>query len=99
MWSCVTHPHGSGVCATTAAHHCAEGTSECNASTNPPSRDASMLAENSGRSGSVYLPGRTDRGTGGGKETRRSSKRDQSELWSVGSFGFVFRGQTVLCLP
>lgn len=56
---CATHPRGSGVCVTMAARHCAAGTSECNALANPPSQDASTIAESSGQSGSVYLPGRT----------------------------------------
>lgn len=71
-YMCVTHPHDSGVCVTRAAHRCAEGTSECNASTNPPSPDASTLAESSGRSESVYLPSRTEGGhaEGGSKKTQ-----------------------------
>lgn len=72
---CITHPRGSGVCVTRAAHRCAEGTSECSASTDPPSLDASMLAESSGQSESVYLPGRREgrRAEGGG--TRRRKKK------------------------
>lgn len=71
-YTCVTHPHDSGVCVTRAAHRCAEGTSECNASTNPPSPDASTLAGSSGRSESVYLPSRTEGGhaEGGSKKTQ-----------------------------
>lgn len=69
MCLCVTHPHGSGVCVTMGAPHCAAGTSECNASANPPSQDASTIAESSGQSGSVYLPGRTEGGrVKGGKQ-------------------------------
>lgn len=80
MCLCVTHPHGSGVCVTMAARHCAAGTSECNASANPPSQDASTIAESSGQSGSVYLPGRTEVGASEGKKTG-TRKRDESNLF------------------
>lgn len=78
MHSCLTHPRGSGVCATRAARHCAEGTSEYNASTDLPSLDASTHAESSGRSGSVYLPGRTE---GRGKGNKERQKTDESNLF------------------
>lgn len=92
---CVTHPHGSGVCVTRAARHCAEGTSECNASTNPPSLDASTLAESSGRSGSVYLPGRTERGRMEGRKQGDARGMSQTCSWVKNSRHGLFE---LLCL-